>query len=163
MIPSIQPIKQQAYTDKGNQYTESNIGKFAAGASIAGGAVLYGSEAAFKGAKKVFNKAKTIELNIPKIKKPDFKTIKTPKSFKSILKNIKKAASKTIDFVKTNAKKINKENIKKAADAVAEFAEKPAVKKSAGIAAAIAGIVAAGYAIDFIVNKINAYKADKKA
>ena len=62
MIPSIQPIKQQAYTDKGNQYTESNIGKFAAGASIAGGAVLYGSEAAFKGAKKVFNKAKTIEF-----------------------------------------------------------------------------------------------------
>ena len=90
MIPSIQPIKQQAYTDKGNQYTESNIGKFAAGASIAGGAVLYGSEAAFKGAKKVFNKAKTIELNIPKIKKPDFKAIKTPKSFKSMLKNIRK-------------------------------------------------------------------------
>ncbi len=197
MIPSIQPIKQNAYTDKGNPYTESNIGGFAAGATIAGGAAIYGSAAAFKGAKKVFNKAKTIKLDIPKIKKPDFKAIKTPKSFKSMLKNIpdkigtmfenaknagidgfkyiktnvkkinlqniKKAASKTIDFVKTNAKKINKENIKKAADAVAEYAKKPAVKKSAGIAAAVAGIVAAGYAIDFVANKINAYRADKKA
>ena len=71
MIPSIQPIKQNAYTDKGNPYTESNIGGFAAGATIAGGAAIYGSAAAFKGAKKVFNKAKTIKLDIPKIKKPE--------------------------------------------------------------------------------------------
>ena len=192
MIPAIQPIKQQAYTDKGNQYTKSNIGKYAAAASVASGAALYGGEAAIHGAKKIFNKAKTIKLDIPKIKKPDFKAIKTPKSFKSMLKNIpgkigtmfenaknagidgfryiktnsenmKKLANTTIDFVKTNAKKINKENIKKAVNTAAEFVKKPAVQKAAGVTVAFAGIVAAGYAIDFVCNKIRAHKADKKA
>ena len=139
MIPAIQPIKQQAYTDKGNQYTKSNIGKYAAAASVASGAALYGGEAAIHGAKKIFNKAKTIKLDIPKIKKPDFKAIKTPKSFKSMLKNIpgkigtmfenaKNAGIDGFRYIKTNAKKINLQNIKKAASEAIDFIKTNAKK-----------------------------------
>ena len=197
MIPAIQPIKQQAYTNKGNEYTESNFGKYAAGASVLGGAAIYGGEAAFKNAKKIYGKAKTIKLDIPKIKKPDFKAIKMPKSFKELLanlpqkmnsalktakkaavegfkyaktnikkinlKNIKNLTNTAIDFVKTNAGKINTKNIKKTTNAVKEFIKKAPMQKAAGIAAAFAGIIAAGYAIDFVANKISAHKADKKA
>lgn len=197
MIPAVQPIKQQAYTNQGNEYTESNFGKYAAGASIAGTAALYGGKYAVKGAKKAFEKAKVIKLNIPKIKKPDFKAIKTPKSLKTLIKdipakfasamsalkeavvtgakfiksniskinksNIKKAANASFDFIKTNAKKINKENLKKVGKTIVEFAKKPAVKSAAGVAAGVAAVVAAGYAIDFVVNKISAHKADKDA
>lgn len=197
MIPAIQPIKQQAYTNKGNEYTESNFGKYAAGASVAGAAALYGGEYAIKGAKKIINKAKTVKLDIPKIKQPNFKEIKTPKPFKTLIKNIpakfaaamsavkeavvtgakfvksniskinkaniKEAVSVAFDFVKTNTKKINKENIKKVGETIVEFAKKPAVKSAAGVVTGLVAVAAAGYAIDFVANKISAHKADKNA
>ena len=75
--------------------------------------------------------------------------------------NVKKAGKSFVDFITTNAKKINKENIKKAGEAIIEFAKKPSVKYGAGIAAAFAGILAIGYLADKVANKISAYKADK--
>lgn len=185
MITATQPLIRPAYTDNGNRYNESNIGKFAAGTSVIGATTYYGGKYAFKGAQKVFNKAKTIKLNPPKIAKPSMESLKaTAKKFsekmpntetiKTFLKNIPvylaegfkkigKLVKQGFEFIAKNIKKINKTNVKKAGQAVVDFTKKPSVKYGAGVAAAFAGVLALGYAVDFVVNKINARKADKNA
>jgi len=185
MILAVKPLTQQAYTNKGNQYTESNYGKIAADATVAGGTAFLGGKYAIKGAKKLYNKAKIIKMDIPKIDKTNFEGIKTaakniknkipsmdavktfvkniPAYLKSGIKKSGKFIKEGVEFLKENAKKINVENIKKAGKSVAEFAKKPSVKYGAGIVAGFAAVLAAGYAVDFIVNKINAHRADKKA
>lgn len=198
---AVQPLTKQAYTDKGQPYTESNTGKFVAGASVMGATTYYVGKHAVKGAKTLYNKAKTIELHAPKISKEAVKdsinsakgvaqkiainakttaekVVKNTKDFmnkdsvkafiKDIPSNLKKAGKKiaelfknALDFAKVNFKKINKENLQKVGQSVVNFAKKPSVKYAAGVVAAFAGILAFGYAVDFVVNKVNAKKVDK--
>ena len=215
MIPAIQPIKQQAYTNKGNEYTESNIGKFAAGTAVAATGAVYGTKKAVEGAKTIYNKAKIVKANFlpksgkkitvqfgqngasiivehPKTAKEIFKNfasaaanklkniknsavktsqdlwskiLKFPKAAKEKItaNNIKNTFSSAVAFVKAKAKNINMENMKKIPSTIAEFAKKPIAQKAAKIAVISAGVVAAGFWADFIINKISAHKADKNA
>lgn len=143
MTLSIQPMVKTSYTERGNEYKESNIGKYAAGAGVAGAAVAYGGEAAFKGAKKLYGKAKVIKLDIPKLKKPDLKQAKETfhnlknkiPAAKSVKDFIKAVPAKTISFIKKagkfiidTAKKVNMENIKKAGKSVVDFVKSNAKK-----------------------------------
>ena len=190
MTLAVQPIVQTSYTQRGNEYKESNIGKYATGAGVAGTTLYYGGKYAYNAIKEINPKAKIIKMDLSKILgnalKPQIKkdvTVIFGEKGASIVvnskkvnkvtefitenaekinkENIKKAGQMVVDFVTTNAKKINKENIKKAGEAIIEFAKKPSVKYGAGIAAAFAGILAIGYLADKVANKISAYKADK--
>lgn len=221
-MTAIQPIIQTAYTDRGNEYKKSNAGKYAAGASITGAGMIYGGKFAFKGAQSVYNKAKTIHMEIPeflkniKKSKAEIKETFIPKiknakqtlkqgkkgiqkharkikkqvtknnSFKQIFGKIKNVFTKSVDFVtdtfkkinfanikakaksavtfvKDNAKKLNIANLKKVKNAVIDFAKKPSTKYAAGVATGIAGVIALGVAADYIVNKVNEHRADKRA
>ena len=143
MISGVQPIVKTSYTERGNEYKESNIGKYAAGAGAIGAGTIYGGEYAFKGAKKIYNKAKLIELNIPKIKKPELKQIKvSAKNLKNkiptmqAVKNFVKAipakmmtqVKASAEFIKNTAKKVNLANIKKTGKSAVDFV-KTNVKK----------------------------------
>ena len=143
MIPAIQPMVKTSYTERGNEYKESNIGKYAAAATATGAAVAYGGEAAFKSAKRVYKRAKTIKLDLPKIEKPNFKEIKqTANNLKNKIPNtksvkdfIKAIPAKTVSFIKKagefiidTAKKVNMENIKKAGKSVVDFVKSNAKK-----------------------------------
>lgn len=144
MISSVapKPLLKTSYTEQGNEYKESNIGKTVAGASVAGATIVYGGEMAFKGAKNIYGKAKTIKMDFSKIKKPGFKAIKeNAQSFtkklnkpsiinviKSIPAKISNLAHKSVDFakegiefIKANAKKVNIANIKKAGKSAIDF------------------------------------------
>lgn len=143
MTLSVQPVLKTSYTERGNEYKESNIGKYAAGAGAVGAGAIYGGEYAFKGAKKLYGKAKTIKMDIPKIQKPNFKEIKTSaKNLKNkvptmqAVKNFVKAIpakmmaplKASAEFVKNTAKKVNIENIKKAGKSVVDFVKTNAKK-----------------------------------
>jgi hypothetical protein len=223
-MTAIQPIIQTAYTDRGNEYKKSNAGKYVAGASVTGAGIVYGGKFAFKGAKSIYDKAKTIHMEIPEflknIKKskseiketfiPKIKNAKQVlkkgkkgirrharklkkqvsttknKNTKQIFGKIKNAFTKSVDFVKDtfkkisfanikakaesavtfvkdNAKKLNMENFKKVKSTVIDFAKKPSTKYAAGVATGIAGVIALGVAADYIVNKVNEHRADKRA
>ena len=174
MTLSVQPALKTSYTERGNEYKESNIGKYAAGAGAIGSSAFYGAKYGIKGAKKLYGKAKTIKMDIPKIQKPDFKAIKnSTKNFKVptmlTVKNFVKAIpakmmaplKASAEFIKNTAKKVNLTNIKKAGEAIVNFVKKPSVKYGAGIVAAFAGVFALGYLADTIANKISAHRADK--
>jgi hypothetical protein len=189
---SVQPLVKTSYTKKGNEYKESNLGKFAAGTSVAAATLVYGGEYSLKSAKKVYQKAKTVKIKTPKISAKQVKngaktaakkvqqmskdaidTAKkvvnkeTVKNFTGTMKSfgvkLFDTAKKGVEFIKINVKKINKENLKKASEVVLELAKKPAVKNAAGIAAGLALVLATGYLFDYAINKYNAHKADKKA
>jgi len=150
MTLAVQPMVKTSYTERGNEYKESNIGKYAAGAGVIGAGAVYGGEYAFKGAKKIYNKAKVIKLDIPKIEKPDFKKVvdsaknlknkipsmesvkvfvkEMPAKMMDIAKKIVESAKQGCDFVKANAKKVNMGNIKKAGNSVVDFVKSNAKK-----------------------------------
>lgn len=143
MIPAVQPMVKTSYTERGNEYKESNIGKYAAGAGVIGAGAVYGGEYAFKGAKKIYNKAKVIKLDIPKIQKPDFKkaaesaknlknkipSIETVKNFvKAIPAKVVSFVKKAGQFIVDTAKKVNMKNIKKAGKSVVDFVKSNAKK-----------------------------------
>ena len=55
MSLSVQPVLKTSYTERGNEYKESNIGKCVAVAGVAGATVAYGGESVVKGAKKLLS------------------------------------------------------------------------------------------------------------
>ncbi|MBO6181131.1 hypothetical protein J6O86_05535 [bacterium] len=141
MTLSVQPALKTSYTERGNEYKESNIGKYAAGAGAIGSTAFYGAKYGVKGAKKLYSKAKTIKMDIPKIQKPDFKAIKdAAKNFKvptmQAVKNFVKAipaklmapVKASAEFIKNTAKKVNLTNIKKAGKSVVDFVKSNAKK-----------------------------------
>ena len=141
MTLSVQPALKTSYTEKGNEYKESNIGKYAAGAGAIGSSAFYGAKYGIKGAKKLYGKAKTIKMDIPKIQKPDFKAIKnSTKNFKVptmlTVKNFVKAIpakmmaplKASAEFIKNTAKKVNLTNIKKAGKSAVDFVKSNAKK-----------------------------------
>ncbi len=175
MTLSVQPALKTSYTERGNEYKESNIGKYAAGACAVGSTAFYGAKYGVKGAKKLYGKAKTIKMDIPKIQKPNFEAIKTSaknlknkvptmqavKNFvKTIPAKMMEFLKASAEFIKSTAKKVNMTNIKKAIQPAIDFAKKPSVKYGAGVAAGIIGVVALGFVADAIANKISQYKAD---
>ena len=143
MTLSVQPALKTSYTERGNEYKESNIGKYAAGAGAIGSSAFYGAKYGIKGAKKLYGKAKTIKMDIPKIQKPNFKAIKTSaKNLKNkvptmqAVKNFVKAipakmmaqVKASAEFIKNTAKKVNLTNIKKAGKSVVDFVKSNAKK-----------------------------------
>ena len=141
MTLSVQPALKTSYTERGNEYKESNIGKYTAGAGAIGSTAFYGAKYGVKGAKKLYGKAKTIKMDIPKIQKPDFKAIKNAaKNFKvptmQAVKNFVKAipakmmtqVKASAEFIKNTAKKVNLTNIKKAGKSVVDFVKSNAKK-----------------------------------
>lgn len=141
MTLSVQPALKTSYTERGNEYKESNIGKYAAGAGAIGSTAFYGAKYGIKGAKKLYGKAKTIKMDIPKIQKPNFETIKnSAKNFKiptmQAVKNFVKAipakvvthAKTSAEFIKNTAKKVNLTNIKKAWKSAVDFVKSNAEK-----------------------------------
>ena len=141
MTLSVQPALKTSYTERGNEYKESNIGKYAAGAGAIGSSAFYGAKYGIKGAKKLYGKAKTIKMDIPKIQKPDFKAIKnSTKNFKVptmlTVKNFVKAIpakmmaplKASAEFIKNTAKKVNLTNIKKAGKSAVDFVKSNAKK-----------------------------------
>ena len=143
MISSVasKPLLKTSYTEQGNEYKESNIGKYAAGAGAIGSTAFYGAKYGIKGAKKLYGKAKTIKMDIPKIQKPNFKAIKnSAKNFKvptmQTVKNFVKAIpakmmaplKASAEFIKNTAKKVNLTNIKKAGKSVVDFVKTNAKK-----------------------------------
>lgn len=173
---NLQPITKTSYTERGNEYKESNIGKYAAGAGVIGATTFYGGKYAIKGIKKVAEKAKIIKIDFPKIKKPEFQSLKKSVpgmgAIKVFINNVitksKVLGNKglalcknAVSSVAKNVKKIDMDSIKKAGQEIVKFAKKPSIKYAAGVATALVGIVALGYVADAIANKINAHKADK--
>ena len=138
MTLSVQPVLKTSYTERGNEYKESNIGKYAAGAGVIGAGAVYGGEFAFKGAQKVYNKAKVIKLDIPNFKqvKDSAKNLKDKIPSMEAVKNfIKAIPAKVVSFVKKvgkfivdTAKKVNMGNIKKAGKSVIDFVKSNAKK-----------------------------------
>lgn len=184
MTLAVQPLVKTSYTERGNEYKESNIGKCVSGAAVAGTAAYLGGKFAYNKAKKLYPKAEALIIDISNRVKntkmddiknmaknakesiPDKQTVKAfikkiPQYLTSVFEAIKNFTIASIEFVKTNAKKINKENLKNAGQAIVEFAKKPAVKDGAVVAGIMTGILALGYATDAAANKINARKADK--
>lgn len=182
MIPAVQPMVKTSYTERGNEYKESNIGKYAAGASVAGVTAAYGGEKALNSVKNVYKryaakpkqKVVTVEFGEKgasivyksplKARVDNFKA-EAVKSYKSAMKLTKNFISKEskviINFAKDTKAKITMKNIKDAGKAAFELVKKTPVKKCAGAASAIAGVAALGAGADVVANKISAKKADK--
>ena len=62
MTLAVQPIVQTSYTQRGNEYKESNIGKYATGAGVAGTTLYYGGKYAYNAIKEI--NPKTMESKI---------------------------------------------------------------------------------------------------
>ena len=174
---SVQPIKP-ALTNKGNEYNKSNLGKYSAGATIGTGAtVIAMKNIPFKSIKKPFEGFKNIDfskIKDVKIKKPNFKNIfqNALTTIENIGTQIKQTFTnlKSLEFKKLFKKpqiltdfmsKIKKPKINKVK--VSEMLKTPKAVKLAEYSGFTAGALITGLAIDYVLNKINAYKADKKA
>lgn len=127
MISAVEPLVKTSYTEKGNKYKESNIGKYATGAGVAGTTLYYGGKYAYNAIKEINPKAKIIKMDLSKILgnalKPQIKkdvTVIFGEKGASIVVNSKKV-NKVTEFITENAEKINKENIKKAGQMVVDF------------------------------------------
>lgn len=181
---SISPIVQQSTTKKGNDYTKTNAGKYAATGAVTTAAVLTAGEFALKKAKAI--KLPTME-SLKGFGKSFGESSKTAAksvidSAKKLPNTVKTAAKSVVDFVKnpqfgkifsdcTNFFKNNlkmskiKEAAKNAGTKVLDHIEKHPVRtdrtlKFAGLAV---GAIATGIILDFVINKVRANKADKKA
>lgn len=182
MTLSVQPMVKTSYTDRGNEYKESNIGKYAAGASVAGVSAVYGGEKAIAGVKNAYKryaakpkqrvavvefgeKGASIVYKSPLKARVDNIKAETVKGYKSAMKFTKDFISKgskiAIDFAKDTKAKITMENIKNSGKAAIELVKKTPVKKCTGVAAAFAGVAALGAGADAVANKISEKKADK--
>jgi hypothetical protein len=176
----IQPLVNNAYTDRGNEYKKSNIGKYSAGATVGTGATIIAMKnipyskinSSIKNFKKIdFSKVK--EIKNVKIKKPSFKGM-LQNMFAGIEKLAVKAQIKLATVKPLNIKNIFKKpnfskdfmpKIKLSEINKAKLMEKlksPKLVKYSEYAGFVAGAVITGLAIDYVYNKISAYKADKK-
>lgn len=161
MTLAVQPIVQTSYTERGNEYKESNIGKYAVGAGAIGTTAFYGGKYAYNTAKEIYPKAKIIKMDLSGILKNTLKpqirknvTVHFGEKGASIVVNIEKV-NKAAEFLTENAKKINKENIKKAGETVVDFVKANAKKVNMG------NIKKAGNSVvDFV--KSNAQKVNKE-
>lgn len=185
---SVEPIITTSYTDRGNKYKKSNIGKAAAGITLGAGS----GYVAMKGIKKIpinkikgFKTAKIMHLDIQKIKNTKVKMPNAKKLLQNVFAGIEKLAVKAQiklaqpakKAAKKVADKVAKTNVfSKAYKSVIDFGKKAGTaiadktikvvnqnKAAAKYAGFVLGAVAAGIAIDYVFNKISAHRADKKA
>lgn len=189
---TVQPIVNTAYTEKGHKYTESNAGKYGAAATVGAGATVVAFKAAkeipFNKVKNInFEKIKHIDFSkIKKIKNVKIKMPNFKQSLQNVFAGIEKFAVKA--QVKLGTAKIKKPEfgkifkkpsglkaIKEGFSRIAgkarilsnkamAFVNKNTVKaaKAGKYAGFVAGAAATGVAIDYVFNKISAYKADKQ-
>lgn len=180
---SVEPIIKTSYTRKGNEYKESNAGKYGAAAAVGGGATIVAMKnIPFKKVKEIpFGKIKNIK-NV-KVKMPSVKTV-LQNMFAGIEKmavkaQIKLATAKVKPIGKTFKKpagfKAVKEGFKHYAGKIKNglnilsnraisFANNNTAKltKAAKYSGFVAGAVVAGVAVDYFFNKFSAHRADKK-
>lgn len=176
----LQPLVNNAYTSKGNEYKKSNLGKYSAAATVGTGATIiamknipFGNyKKPIENLKKVdFTKIKNIK-NV-KIQKPDFEKLfqnaisgvkNLGTKIKSAIENVKsfeyKKLFKKPEFITNLMSKVKKPELNKVK--VLEMLKSSKAEKYAQYAGFVAGALVTGLAIDFVLNKINAYKADKK-
>ena len=184
---SVQPVVNKAYTSKGNEYTESNAGKYGAAATVGGGATIIAMKNIHFGSfKKPIENLKKIDLSKVKeiknvkIKKPNFKNMLqnmfagieklAVKAQINLAKPAKVKAAKKIKMPKMSELKKGMENLisgtKTKAGEFASTATKtlktPLSLKVAKYGGFAAGAIAAGVAVDYVFNKISAHRADKK-
>ena len=171
---NVKPIENKAYTRKGNEYKKSNLGKYSAAATVGTGATIIAmKQIPFGNFKKPFESVKNVDfakIKDVKVKKPNFKGI-LQNMFAGIEKmavkaqirlataKIKPIEFKKPEFIKNFMSKIKKPDFSKLN--VMEMLKSPKAAKYSEYAGFVAGAVVMGLAIDFALNKINAYKADK--
>lgn len=182
MTISVQPMVKTSYTDRGNESKESNIGKYAAGASVAGVSAVYGGEKILDSARNAYKKyaakPKTklavvefgekgascvykspLKAHVDNLKAESVKDYNSAIKFtKDFINNANKAV---VSFVKDTKAKITMKNIKDAGKSAIETAKRLPIKKAATVASVFAGITTIGAAADVVANKISAHKADK--
>ncbi len=147
---NLNPLVSTAYTKKGNKYQKENAGKVLAGTLVAGAAgyatVKYGKDIAKKASK--INKQTFVNM---------LKPVKTfaQKSMTKLTSAAKSLFGKGTKALKDAAGKVSVQGIK---DTIKPVVKKPIAKQAAIVAGAALALVA----VDYLFNKYNAYKADKK-